>query len=218
MQVGSGDTATPPPPTAARRGANALPPEGVLFALERSRRGGAVPTERKIAQVAELKELIESVNIAIGTAYQGIPVPDQTQLRRSLLAEGATLRVIKNTLLQRAAEESGQPLFAELAQGPTALVTHPDDPVAAARAVQNYQRENPQTPFEVRNAVVDGQLVDAAYIADLATVPSREVLIGRIAGGLTGKIVELMGLLQASTRELAGLIDARAEQLEGTEA
>ncbi len=177
-----------------------------------------MPTERKIAQVAELKELIEGVNIAIGTAYQGIPVPDQTQLRRALLAEGATLRVIKNTLLQRAATESGQPLFAELAQGPTALVTHPDDPVAAARAVQNYQRDNPQTPFEVRNAVIDGQLVDAAYIADLATVPTREVLVARIAGGLTGKIVELLGLLEASTRELAGLIDARAEQLEGTEA
>ena len=177
-----------------------------------------MPTERKIAQVAELKELIEGVNIAIGTAYQGITVPDQTQLRRALLAEGATLRVIKNTLLQRAATESGQPLFAELAQGPTALVTHPDDPVAAARAIQNYRRDNPQTPFEVRNAVLDGQLVDAAYIADLATVPPREVLIGRIAGGLTGKIVELLGLLEASTRELAGLIDARAEQLEGTEA
>ncbi len=177
-----------------------------------------MPTERKIAQVAELKELIESVGIAIGTAYQGMPVPEQTQLRRALVAEGATLRVIKNTLLQRAADESGQPLFADLADGPTALVTHPDDPVAAARAIQNYRRDNPQTPFEVRNAVLDGQLVDADYVADLATVPPREVLIGRIAGGLTGKIVELMGLLEASTRELAGLIEARAEQLEGAEA
>lgn len=177
-----------------------------------------MPTERKIAQVAELKELIESAGIAIGTAYQGLPVPDQTQLRRTLLAEGATLRIVKNTLLQRAATESGQPLYAELAQGPTALVTHPDDPVAAARAIRNYRRENPQTPFEVRSAVLDGQLVDAEYVADLATVPSREVLLGRIAGGLTGKIVELLGLLEASTRELAGLIDARAEQLEGADA
>ena len=176
-----------------------------------------MPTERKIAQVAELKELIEGARIAIGTAYQGIPVPDQTQLRRVLVAEGASLRVIKNTLLLRAANESGQPLYAELAQGPTALVTHPDDPVAAARAIQQYRRENPQTPFEVRNAVLDGELVDAAYVADLATVPPREVLVARIAGGLAGKIVELLGLLEATTREFAGLIDARAEQLEGAE-
>lgn len=127
------------------------------------------------------------------------------------------MRVIKNTLLTRAANESGQPVYAELGQGPTALVTHPDDPIAAARAVQNYRRDNPQTPFEVRNAVLDGALIDAEYVADLATVPPREVLVARVAGGLTGKIVELLGLLQASTREFAGLIDARAEQLEGTE-
>ena len=177
-----------------------------------------MPTERKIAQVAELRELIEGAGIAIGTEYQGIPVPDQTRLRRALLAEGATLRIVKNTLLRRAADESGHPLWAELAQGPTALVTHPDDPVAAARAVEHYRRDHPQTPFEVRNAVIDGALVDAAYVADLATVPPREELLGRIAGGLTGKIVELLGLLEASTRDLAGLIDARAEQLEGTEA
>ena len=173
-----------------------------------------MPTERKIAQVAELKELIEGVEIAIGAAYQGIPVPEQTVLRRALLAEGATLRIIKNSLLQRAANEAGRAVFAELAQGPTALVTHPDDPVAAARAVYRYRREHAQTPFEVRNAVINGELVDAAYIQDLATVPSREELLARIAGGLTGKIVELLGLLEASTREFAGLIDARAQQLE----
>ncbi len=177
-----------------------------------------MPTERKIALVAELKELIESVEIAIATAYQGIPVPDQTLLRRALLEEGATLRIVKNTLLRRAAREAGREVFAELADGPTALVTHPDDPVAAARAVFRYRQEHANTPFEVRAAVIAGELVDAAYVEDLATVPPREELLARIAGGLTGKIVELLGLLEASTRDLVGLIDARAQQLEEAEA
>ncbi|MCH8049314.1 50S ribosomal protein L10, partial [Patescibacteria group bacterium] len=151
-------------------------------------------------------------------AYQGIPVPEQTLLRRALLDEGATLRIVKNTLLRRAANEAGREVFAELADGPTALVTHPDDPVAAARAVFRYRREHPNTLFDVRNGVIAGELVDAAYLEDLATVPPRDESLARIAGGLMGKIVELLGLLEASTRDLAGLIDARAQQLEEAEA
>ena len=176
-----------------------------------------MPTERKIAQVAELRELIAGAEVAIATAYQGMPVTEQTLLRRALREEGATLRIIKNSLFRRAASEAGREIFAGLADGPTALVTHPDDPLAAARAVVRYRREHADTPFAVRNAVVSGELVDAAYIEDLATVPPREELLGRIAGGLTAKIVELLGLLEATTRELAGLIDARAQQLEEAE-
>ena len=173
-----------------------------------------MPTERKIALVAEIKALIEESEIAIGMAYQGMPVTEQTQLRRQLQEVGVSLRVVKNTLLLRAADEAGSEAHRALADGPTALVTHPDDPVAAARAVANWRREHLDTPFEVRKAVLGGEVVDAAYVMDLATVPPRDVLLGRLAGGLTAKITELVLLLQASTRDLAGLIDARAQQLE----
>jgi large subunit ribosomal protein L10 len=179
--------------------------------------GGGVPTERKIALVAELKELIEASEVAIATSYQGMPVTEQTLLRRQLRESGVTLRIVKNSLLLRAADEAGRAHFAQLADGPTALVTHPDDPVAAARAVATWGREHQDTALAVRNAVIGDEVVDAAYIADLATVPTREVLLGRLAGGLTAKVTELVLLLQSATRELAGLIDARAQQLEESE-
>lgn len=172
-----------------------------------------MPTERKIALVAELKELIEGAGVAIGVSFQGMPATEQARLRRALAADGAALRVVKNSLLARAAAGAGREAFARLADGPTALVTHPDDPVAAARAVHRYRRDRPQAPLEVRSAAIGDLLVDAAYVADLATVPPREELLGRIAGGLTGKIVELLGLLEASMREFSGLLDARAQQL-----
>ena len=177
-----------------------------------------MPTERKTALVAEIKALIEESEIAIGMAYQGMPVTEQTQLRRQLSEAGVSMRVVKNTLLLRAADEAGRDAYRSLADGPTALVTHPSDAIAAAKAVESWRRDHAGTPFEVRKAVFDGQVVDATYIADLATVPPREELLGRLAGGLTGKITELVLLLQASTRELAGLIDARAQQLEEAEA
>lgn len=173
-----------------------------------------MPTERKAALVAELTELIEGAGIAIGVSFQGMRATEQARLRRALAADGAALRVVKNSLLARAAAGAGREAFARLADGPTALVTHPDDPVAAARSVQRYRRGNPQAPLEVRSAVIGELLVDAAYVADLATVPPREELLGRIAGGLTWKIAELMGLLEASMREFSGLLDARARQLE----
>ena len=173
-----------------------------------------MPTERKIALVAELKELIESSEVAIATGYQGMAVGEQTALRRLLRESGVALRIVKNTLLLRAADEAGRVEFAQLAHGPTALVTHPDDPVAAARAVMSWRRERPDTAFAVRNAVISGELVDAAYVADLATVPPRDELLSRLAGGLTAKVTELVLLLQSTTQELAGLLDARAQQLE----
>lgn len=129
-------------------------------------------------------------------------------------ANGIQVRVVKNTLLRRAATAVGQEHYATLAQQDTAILVG-SDVITTAKLVMNYRREHANSPFIVRNAVISGDLVDAAYVEDLSTVPSREELIARIAGGLTGKIRELAGLLQATTREFAGLIDARATQLEG---
>ena len=174
-----------------------------------------MPTERKVALVQELKELISSAEIAIATSYQGIGVAEQTRLRARLREADVQFRVVKNSLLLRAADDAGLEQFRELADGPTALVVGVDDPVSAARALADYIRENPDTPIAIRNAVVSGELVDAAYVSDLATVPPRDELLARIAGALVGQVRELLGLLQATTREFAGLIDARVRQLEG---
>lgn len=175
-----------------------------------------MPAAAKIAEVGELRSLIRGALIAISTAYQGLPVGEQVLLRRQLTEAGAEMRVVKNTLLRIAARDEGLDIFAELAQGPTALVISRDDLTAPARVLAAYLREHPSSPVELRGAVVEGRLVDAAFVHELAAVPPREELLGRIAGGVVGPLVELTGLLQAATREFAGLIEARAAQLEGT--
>jgi large subunit ribosomal protein L10 len=173
-----------------------------------------MPTPRKEQLVAELTELLQQAEIAIATSVTGVPVDQQIALRRRLLEEGAQLRVVKNTLLRIAASNADAEVFAELADGPTALVVGFDEPIGAARGISKYIDDTPNTPMVIRNAVVSGQLVDAAYVKDLATVPPREELLSRIAGGLVGNIRELMMLLEATTREFAGLVEARAAQLE----
>ncbi len=173
-----------------------------------------MPTERKVQLVQEIKDLISGAEIAIATSYQGVSVAEQTRLRTALSDVGVQFRVVKNTLLIRASQEAGLQQFGQLAAGPTALVVGAGEPVAAARAINSYIVTHPGTPIAIRNAVVGGELVDAAYVQDLATVPPRDELIARIAGGLVGQIVQLAGLVQATTRNFAGLIEARAKQLE----
>lgn len=174
-----------------------------------------LPTVRKVNQVTELRALLADAELTIAASYQGMRVADQMELRRLLAGGGAQLRVVKNTLLRLAASELGRGEYAELAEGPTALVVTRGDAVAAAQLVAQYRREHANSPFRVRRAVLGGELVDAAYVEDLATVPPRDVLLGRLAGALVSTIAELAGLLQATTREFAGLIEARAAQLEG---
>ncbi len=173
-----------------------------------------MPTARKTNQVAELRALLADAELAIAASYQGMRDADQRELRRALAAGGAQLRVVKNTLLRLAAGELGRSDYAGLADGPTALVVTHGDPVATAQLVAQYRREHANTPFRIRQAVLGRELVDAAYMEDLATVPPRDVLLARLAGGLVSKIAELAGLLQATTREFAGLVEARAAQLE----
>jgi large subunit ribosomal protein L10 len=173
-----------------------------------------MPTERKIAQVADLKELISRAEIAIATSYQGTSVAEQVALRAAIREVGAEMRVVKNTLLKIAAADAGLEQFGSLADGPTAIVFGYGEPVGPARALANYLKEHADSAVEIRQAVVSGELVDAAYVKDLATVPPREELLARIAGGLFAKVRELMMLLDGTTREFAGLLEARATQLE----
>jgi large subunit ribosomal protein L10 len=123
------------------------------------------------------------------------------------------VKVVKNTLLRRAAADAGLPMFSELAEGPTAVVFAYDEPVPAIKALVSYLSSLEETNFVIRNGIYEGQLVDKSYIETLATLPSKEELLARLAGNLVGKISEFASLLVATQRDFAGLIAARAEQL-----
>jgi large subunit ribosomal protein L10 len=173
-----------------------------------------MPTQKKVMQVASIKALIERSEIAISTAYQGVPMAKQVELRQQLRQAGAEMLVVKNTLLKIAADDLGRPEFGELADGATALVVGFDEPVSAAKALTAFIRANDNTKVAIRKAVVSGRVVDGEYVRDLATLPTKEELVARLAGNLVGKVAEFSGLLVATQRKFAGLIEARAKQLE----
>lgn len=173
-----------------------------------------MPTLKKVEQVSRLAEVIGRAEIAISAQYQGISMAKQIELRQRLREAGAEMHVVKNTLLRIAAEQAGRPQFVELAEGPTAMIVGFDEPVAPSKALVEYLRVNADSKVVIRRAVIGDQVVDEAYVRDLATLPSRDELVATLAGNLVGKVAEFSGLLVAVQRQFVGLVEARAKQLE----
>lgn len=172
-----------------------------------------MPTPRKEASVAELKGLMEEAAIVIGAEYRGLSVKEMTALRRALREAGVEAHVVKNRLFQIAAKQAGLETAGQLVEGPTMLIFGKEDPIQPAKAVSDYQKSARNT-FAARRAFMDGQLLDAAGISDLASLPSRPELIGKIAGALASPIQNLASMLDDSIRSFAMLAEARAKQLE----
>ena len=88
------------------------------------------------------------------------------------------------------------------------------EPIAAPKALVAYLRDHADSKIQIRRAVLGGEVVDEAYVRQLATLPSREELVAKLAGNLVAKIAEFSGLLVATQRQFVGLVEARAKQLE----
>src|SRR5579885_519827 len=138
-------------------------------------------------------------------------------LRRRMREAGVERRVVKNTLLNRAAERAGQPKFAELGIGPTAILFGYGDVAAPAKAVQEYVR-TARNALTVNSAYMDGQVLNASELGDIANLPSREQMLANFMGGLRSPVAAFASLLQGTIQQFAGLVDARANQLEGSAA
>jgi large subunit ribosomal protein L10 len=172
-----------------------------------------MPTQKKIETVEELSEQIGRANIAIAGDYRGLTVAEMTALRKALFETGVDIRVIKNTLFRRAAEQAGRPYVAEIAEGPTAVVFAYGDPVQPVRALTDYLRSS-RLAFTIKRAAMEGQILSPADVQSLATLPSREQLIGQVAGAIISPVATFNYLITATLRQFAGLIDSRTNQLE----
>lgn len=185
-----------------------------------------MPTEKKIAMVQELRGRIERAAIIIAAEYRGLTVTQLAELRRAIRDAGVEMKVVKNRLFQRAAQEAQRPELADLLEGPTAVIFGYEDVAASAKVVTEYIRQA-RNAFAVRRGMMDGRPLSAADVLSLATLPPRPILAGQIAGALQAPVVRLAGLLNSlvtnapgrllndSLRTFGGLLDARAKQLEG---
>jgi len=138
--------------------------------------------------------------------YRGLDVAKVTELRRRLRSAGVEYRVLKNTLLKRAAATVGIEGLDPLLAGPTAVAFSTGDPTVGPRELAAYGRENPE--LQVKGGVLGRQVITAARVKDLAELPSREVLLARTAGALASPMTAFATLLAAPMRQFAGALEA----------
>jgi large subunit ribosomal protein L10 len=167
----------------------------------------------KQAAVAEIVESFNGSAGAVLTEYRGLTVKQLQELRRSLGAN-ANYAVVKNTLAKLAAKDAGITGFDDLLTGPTAIAFINGDVVEAAKGLRDFAKANPT--LVIKGGVLDGKPLDAAEVAKLADLESREVLLGKLAGAMLASLSQAVYLLNAPLAQaarLAGALQAkRAEE------
>jgi large subunit ribosomal protein L10 len=166
----------------------------------------------KQAAVAEIVESFNGSAGAVLTEYRGLTVKQLQELRRSLGAN-ANYAVVKNTLAKLAAKDAGITGFDDLLTGPTAIAFINGDVVEAAKGLRDFAKANPT--LVIKGGVLDGKPLDAAEVAKLADLESREVLLGKLAGAMLASLSQAVYLLNAPLAQvarLAGALQAKAEQ------
>ena len=166
--------------------------------------GGGRVSEKAIArkqvEVQELAERMKSSSSFVIVDYAGLTVEQVTKLRRELLDNGCEMRVIKNNITRRAAQEAGYSELTEALVGPNAVAFGDNDSVAAAKVVYDFAKEN--KALELKVGVVDGEFMNNDKIQTIATIPSRETLLTMFAAGLLQPIKEVAIALDLHAKNL----------------
>jgi large subunit ribosomal protein L10 len=168
----------------------------------------------KQAIVDELQQKLDGANAFYLTDFTGLTVKKVTDLRRRLRNAGVEYVVVKNTLAERALQGTDLPDIAEFFKGPTGVVIAPADPVASAKVLADFAKENDSKPA-IKAGIVERKAVTPAQIDALAKLPPREVLLAQLAGALEAPMAQLAYVMQAKLYEMAGLLEALREQKQG---
>lgn len=163
--------------------------------------------------VAELEALFEKSSVAIVADLSGYSVEEITKFRRKLDKDAACCKIAKNTLITIASSKTAFSQVGELAKGPTALVLGMEDPAAATKSALEYLKTLKKG--EVKGGVMEGKLLTAKQLKDVADLPSKDVLLAGIAGGLNSGAQGVAGILNNVIADIAVLIEKVAEKQNG---
>ena len=162
--------------------------------------------ELKQPVVAEISELFNGAKTAVVVDYRGLTVEQDTQLRKKLREAGVTYKVYKNTLIKRAAEGTEFAALEPQLEGPTALAVSKEDATAPARILAEFAKTAPK--LELKASIVEGNYYDQAGTQVIATIPSREVLLGKLLGSIQSPITNLARVLNQIAEKNGGAAEA----------
>jgi large subunit ribosomal protein L10 len=175
-----------------------------------------MPTEQKEATVAELRQELANARTLIVSEYRGLSVREIAEIRRALQKQDVRYRVIKNRLMRIAAADTLGEALDPLLTGPTAIAFGTDE-AGTAKAVLDATRPYNKI-VRITGAILGTQAIDADAVTRLAALPTREVLLAKLAGGMQAPVGTLAGLLAAPLRNLGYALAQVAEQKRQAEA
>jgi large subunit ribosomal protein L10 len=169
-----------------------------------------VNQDEKAKEVERLKADLEKANSVFVVNFEKIPVAADWELRRQIKAAGGRYRVVKNTLAELGAKGSpAEPVLRSLA-GPTAVALTEANPVALAKVLSTYAKENPN--FTFRSGWVEGRVISLAEFAVLALLPGKEELLAKVLYLLGSPARGIAVAMQSVTRGLVSVLDQAVKE------
>ena len=176
----------------------------------------AVSKAKKIEQVGVLEQELKKVSSLVVATYSKLTVAQDFELRKTLRTSGAKYRVVKNTLAARAAKGTKVEEALKNLEGVTSIAYTQGDPVALAKALSKYAKDNPEFTFKA--GVVEGRVISIKDIESLASMPSKEEIYSKLLFLLNAPAQRLVTTINAVGRDLAVVIGQGVEQKKFKEA
>jgi large subunit ribosomal protein L10 len=174
---------------------------------------GLLKLSEKEKIVEDLHEKFSRARTALLTDFRGLNMSAMTELRSQLRGASVEYRVVKNTLMKRAADGTDMALLKEHFLGPCAVALSYKDPVAPAKILMKFSEDN--SALEVRVGVVEGRVVDLAGIKRLSKLPSQGVLLAQLLSVMNAPVTGLVTVLSGVLRNFLGVVEAIKRQKEG---
>ena len=168
--------------------------------------------EDKIRLVEDLREDLLKTKVLIVADYKGLNVAAMTDLRKKLRDANVDCKVVKNTLLKRAAENTDIAVLNDFLKGPNAVILSYDDPVAPAKVLMEFAKNNKN--IEIKKGALKGKLLSPEDIKALSELPSREVLLGQLLSVMNAVPTGFVRVLSGVPRQMLNVLQAIKQQKE----
>ena len=173
-----------------------------------------MPTKKKEQAVESLKSMFAKCDIGVLTDYRGLRTPELNELRGKLREAKVEYKIIKNSLAQIAARNAGLDHLEGAFEGPLAVAFGQGEPTKTVKVIADFIRVTKST-LVVKSGFLQDRFLSAEDVDTLAKLPSREVLLSEVIGGIQSPIYGLVNVLAGPVRGMMGVLQARIQQLEG---
>ncbi|MCL2807879.1 MAG: 50S ribosomal protein L10 [Coriobacteriia bacterium] len=168
-----------------------------------------MPNQEKVKLVEQIKEDLSASTAVWVVDYRGLTVKQAEDLRKRIKVEGAEYKIYKNTFTTRALADLEMPSMEGVLEGPSGFVFAGEDPVAAAKVLKQFAKENKQ--LSIKGGLFEGQVLDDKQVVAVADMPSREELIGQVVGMLISPLQEVIAAVDGGAT-IYSLLDAVEEK------